>query len=102
MLNSYLEIVILLFAISSVFLVFLSIIPENKFYRKVLGLLIITIVMLMADDRYVYLLGLFLLGTAVTSTKFLLGIIEKWKTDTKVEKHISGNININDKTLIKK
>ena len=103
LLNSYLEIIILLFAGASIITIFLSMILKNEFQNllKASAFLAIIATILIANDTYVYLLGLFLLGTAVTSTEFLLGIIREWKTNTKVEKHVSSNVTIDNKTLIK-
>lgn len=101
LLNSYLEIVISLFAISSIITMLLSIIFKNEFQNllKVSAFFAIIATILIANDRYVYLLGLFLLGTAITSTEFLLGIIREWRTDTKVGKNIE-DIKIEKKSLI--
>lgn len=74
-----------------------KIITNNQ--NKLIGIIVVTSLVLFANDQWTYLLGLVIIGTIITGTEFMLEFIKWMKTtrnETSDEKRVKVDYSIKE------
>ncbi len=66
---------------------------------KIFVMLIITIVTILANNNWIFIIYLFIVGPVISSESYLIQLIKSWKTSRKEEsyKKLISNITLSDK-----